>query len=83
MKYAVIRNTDGSETPLIFGNDFDTSKLPLLGKIVAAGEAKVHQIMITCEGVIEIEGAQVGSRGLKDEILLRSSDFMGIIESED
>lgn len=77
MKYAVILDDNKDEIPLIFGNNFDTSKLHLLGKVIAAGDAKVHEIMVTCEGVIEIDGKQVGSRGLKDEILLRSSDFMG------
>ena len=77
MKYAVIRNEQGDEIPLIFGNNFDVSKLDALGKVVSAGDAKVHQIVITCEGTIDINGKEIGSRGLKDEILLRSSDFMG------
>lgn len=83
MKYAVIRNEHGDEIPLIFGNNFDTSRLHLLGKIVAAGDAKVHEIMVTCEGTMIIDGAQVVSRGLKDEILLRSSDFMGNTRPEE
>ena len=82
MKYAVIRGEKGEEIPLIFGNSFDVSKLDALGKVVSAGDAKVHQIMITCEGSIDINGKEVGSRGLKDEILLRSSDFMGVEENE-
>lgn len=80
MKYAVIRDERGNEVPLIFGNMFDTTKLAELGKVIAAGEAHVHQLAVTCDGYINIDGHEIGSRGLKDEILLRSSDFMGTID---
>lgn len=80
MKYAIIRGAKGEEIPLIFGNTFNVSKLDALGKVVAAGQAHVHHMTITCDGKIDINGKEVGSRGLKDEILLRSSDFM---ESEE
>lgn len=80
MKYAVIRDERGNEIPLVFGNSFDTAKLNLLGTVVAAGEANVHHMTITCDGSLMIDSVQVGSRGLKDEILIRSSDFVGTID---
>ena len=82
MKYAIFRDERGNETPLIFGNHFDTSKLALLGNVVAAGEVHLHHFTATCDGYMVIDEKEIGSRGLKDEILLRSSDFMGFIEEQ-
>lgn len=80
MKYAVIRDEHGNEIPLVFGNSLNPSKLKLLGTVVAAGEANVHHMTITCDGFLMVDNVEIGSRGLKDEILIRSSDFVGTID---
>lgn len=76
MKYVVVKTEDGAEHPVVFGKGLDVSKITFPGTIIAAGEADVKSMFITCQGTMTINDKQYVSRGLKDEILLRSSDFM-------
>lgn len=77
MKYLIV-SIEGKEEPIILGKGIDASKVAdsLGGIIVGGGEAIVQNMLITCQGTITVNGKEIGSRGMKDEVLLRSSDFM-------
>lgn len=75
MKYAIVK-IDGKEIPVIFGEGIDAGALNLPGDIIAAGTAKIHQITVSCEGTLMVGDKEIGSRALKDEILIRHYDHM-------
>lgn len=77
MKYLVVM-IDGKEQPIILGKgiDVDVIATALGAPVIAAGVAHVQELLITCDGSQTVKGKEVGSRGLTDEHLLRSSDFI-------
>jgi hypothetical protein len=77
MKYLVV-SIDGKEASMIIGKGIDVDKIvdALGAKVVSGGDAVVHQMFITCQGTITVKGNEVGSRGMKDEVLLRHADFI-------
>lgn len=76
MQYLVL-NVDGVEVPVIIGKGLSPDDVQFSkGKIVAAGVALVQDMRITCQGTMTVSGKEYVSRGLKDEVLLRSSDHM-------
>lgn len=76
MKYLIVK-IGSTEVPMLFGNDVDLSQVKFPWPIVSAGVGVVQNMFVTCQMSQTIEGREYGSRGLKDEILLRASDFIG------
>lgn len=80
MKYLVLL-VNGKEEPLIIGKGIPDEIIAKVAEdlgatVVAGGQAIVHQMMITCQGTIQVRGREIVSRGLKDEVLLRHADFI-------
>ncbi len=76
MKYLVVK-IGNTEVPMIFGNDVDLSQVSFPWPIVSAGVGVVQNMFVTCQMSQTIDGKEYGSRGLKDEILLRAADHLG------
>jgi len=77
MKFVVVK-IEGVEVPMMFGNEVDLDQIQIPYPIVSAGVAVVQQMFLTCQKSQVIGGKEYGSRGLKDEMLLRMSDHIGI-----
>lgn len=76
MKYVVVR-INKTEVPMMFGNDVDLDQVKFPWPIVAAGVSEGINLFFTCQSYQVIGGVEYGSRGLKDEVLLRATDFVG------
>lgn len=76
MKYLVVK-IGKTEVPMIFGNDVDLSQVKFPWPIVSGGVGVVQNMFVTCQMSQTIDGVEYGSRGLKDEILLRAADHIG------
>ena len=79
MKYVIVE-IDGKEVPMIFGHAVDLDQVQFPWPIKAAGVGVVQSMFISCQHTQTIGGVEYGSRGLKDEILLRMADH---IEAEE
>lgn len=77
MKYLIV-SVNGKNEPVILGKgiDVDAVVTALGGNVVSGGEAIVQNMLLTCQGTITVNGKEIGSRGMKDEVLLRASDFI-------
>lgn len=76
MKYLIVKIGE-TEVPMIFGNDVDLNQVAFPWPIVAAGVGVVQNMFLTCQLSQTIDGKEYGSRGLKDEILMRAADYIG------
>uniref|UniRef100_A0AB39CDT8 Uncharacterized protein n=1 Tax=Pseudomonas phage HRDY3 TaxID=3236930 RepID=A0AB39CDT8_9VIRU len=76
MKFVVV-NIDGTEVPMMFGNEVDLDKIQIPYPIVSAGVAVVQEMFLTCQLTQTIGGVEYQSRGPKDEMLLRMNDHIG------
>lgn len=76
MKYVIVK-IGQTEVPMIFGNDVDLTQVKFPWPIVSAGVGVVQNMFVTCQMSQTLDGVEYGSRGLKDEIILRASDFVG------
>lgn len=76
MKYVIVKINE-TEVPMIFGNDVDLNQVSFPWPIVAAGVGVVQHMFLSCQLTQIIDGREYGSRGLKDEILMRAADFIG------
>lgn len=77
MKYLIVK-IGGTEVPMIFGNDVDLSQVSFPWPIVSAGVGVVQNMFLSCQLSQTIDGVEYGSRGLKDEILMRAADYLGV-----
>lgn len=78
MKYLVLK-IEGEEVPVIVGASFDLSAVEWPGKIVAGGELKIQQMIVTCEGTQKIGDREIVSRGMTDEVLIQHYDYIKAI----
>lgn len=76
MKYVIVKINE-SEVPMIFGNDVDLNQVQFPWPIVSAGVGVVQNMFLSCQLTQTINGREYGSRGLKDEILMRAADYIG------
>lgn len=76
MKYVIVKINE-TEVPMIFGNDVDLNQVQFPWPIVSAGVGVVQNMFLSCQLTQTINGREYGSRGLKDEILMRAADYIG------
>lgn len=76
MKYVIVKINE-TEVPMMFGNDVDLNQVQFPWPIVAAGVGVVQNMFLSCQLTQIINGREYGSRGLKDEILMRAADYIG------
>lgn len=81
MKYVIVK-IGSNEVPMIFGNDVDLAQVKFPWPIVAAGVGVVQNMFLTCQMSQTLDGVEYGSRGLKDEILMRAADFTGEVNPQ-
>jgi len=73
MKYVVVK-IEGKEAVMMFDPKVDLEQVKFPWPIVAAGWAVGQTIFYTCQSSLTIGGIEFGSRGLRDEILIRSAE---------
>jgi hypothetical protein len=76
MKFVVVKIGE-TEVPMLFGNEVDLEAIQIPYPIVSAGVAVVQEMFLTCQLSQTIGGTEYGSRGPKDEMLLRMNDYIG------
>lgn len=73
MKYVVVK-IEGKEAVMMFSPQVDLEQVKFPWPIVAAGWAFGQTIFYTCQSSLTIGGIEFGSRGLRDEILIRAAE---------